>query len=683
MTTNTLIGIETEYALTVLDNNGCCTDSSTPALSLLAIANKRFQSLEGYNSKGIFFANGGRFYIDVGNHPEYCTPECTNPWDLVRYVLAGDLIMAELVREYEQNHTPSRALVFRGNTGYGPQPEAWACHENYLCRFPPTRYKNIIPFLVSRIVYTGSGGFDPFSPGISFTLSPRSHFLTTVTSDSTMDSRSILNLRDQPLGGNGYHRLHLICADALGSEVGMFLQAGVTALVIAMIDAGGLPDEQLMLKNPMAALRVFSADPTLTATAITTEGNQVSAIDIQRYYLALVCRQHSCGGLPEWSEQVLKGWEMTLDMLQNTHALQGTDREWVLDWTIKRAVYTAMCDAEGFEWESLKHWNNVAAKLFQEMKRNTPAIELLTPEMVKNLSPERSEAKEVIGYLNNNGMMWSDLPRFLKLRLQLLEADTRFLELGGIFYKMNEAGILNHNILTDRSAIDLAVSSPPETGRAALRGAFVKQNAHSEHHQCTWEMLANLRTRQVAPLNPFQNNIVWKDEGMDGTSSNSIMNNRSIALTCYNNGEYAAAIHYLQEMIDADCELPSTHCHLARIAIITGDLDEAAEHTNAAWELRDEAQTYIVARTLWLKIAISMLQSCSYRTLLGKLKTVIQQDDFDAEWSMSPVLDYLENKIRHPEHALLAALVEVLSGSRLPDSLEVFHLWNILPQPLD
>lgn len=39
-------------------------------------------------------ANGGRLYVD-GAHPEYSTPECTNPREIVAFERAGDRILAQ------------------------------------------------------------------------------------------------------------------------------------------------------------------------------------------------------------------------------------------------------------------------------------------------------------------------------------------------------------------------------------------------------------------------------------------------------------------------------------------------------------------------------------------------------------------------------------------------------------
>lgn len=38
--------------------------------------------------------NGARFYVDMG-HPEYSTPECSNPLDLVIHDKAGEMILNE------------------------------------------------------------------------------------------------------------------------------------------------------------------------------------------------------------------------------------------------------------------------------------------------------------------------------------------------------------------------------------------------------------------------------------------------------------------------------------------------------------------------------------------------------------------------------------------------------------
>src|SRR6476659_8972724 len=45
----------------------------------------------------VILTNGARLYVDHA-HPEYSTPECTNPRDVVKWDKAGEQVMAEAAR---------------------------------------------------------------------------------------------------------------------------------------------------------------------------------------------------------------------------------------------------------------------------------------------------------------------------------------------------------------------------------------------------------------------------------------------------------------------------------------------------------------------------------------------------------------------------------------------------------
>ena len=45
----------------------------------------------------VILTNGARLYVDHA-HPEYSTPEVTNPRDIVLWDKAGELVMAEAAR---------------------------------------------------------------------------------------------------------------------------------------------------------------------------------------------------------------------------------------------------------------------------------------------------------------------------------------------------------------------------------------------------------------------------------------------------------------------------------------------------------------------------------------------------------------------------------------------------------
>src|SRR5207249_4593714 len=125
-------------------------------------------------------------------------------------------------------------------------------HESYLHRGDPCVCpKQIVPHLASRLIYSGAGGFDPRSLGLDFSLSPRvSHLFNVKSSESTKD-RGIFHTKDEPLSEKGFHRLHVICGESLSSRLASFLKVGTTALVVAMIEAGLQPGDDVELRSPI------------------------------------------------------------------------------------------------------------------------------------------------------------------------------------------------------------------------------------------------------------------------------------------------------------------------------------------------------------------------------------------------------------------------------------------------
>lgn len=237
-----LFGVETEYAITGLAG-GVGIDRQRLVCRLLEAAGKELVHLPDLHGNGLYLQNGARFYVDCGLHPEFSTPECANPWDAVRYIRAGEEILARLASRAESAEGQgAEVLCFLCNVDYGGGQATWGCHESYLHRGDPAVFpKQIIPHLVSRIIYTGAGGFNPLAAGLEFTLSPRAAHLTNAVSSDSTGNRGIFHTKDESLCGPGYHRLHLLCGESLCSETASWLKLGATALVVAMIEAGVNP----------------------------------------------------------------------------------------------------------------------------------------------------------------------------------------------------------------------------------------------------------------------------------------------------------------------------------------------------------------------------------------------------------------------------------------------------------
>ena len=115
--TDRLMGIETEYTLALLGCDWGPVNRERAAMALIDRARKTLVNLPG-STGGIYLANGARFYLDIGCHPELTTPECSDPWEVVRYVQAGDRILSRLADGLSQEGNLGQVFLSRSNLDY-------------------------------------------------------------------------------------------------------------------------------------------------------------------------------------------------------------------------------------------------------------------------------------------------------------------------------------------------------------------------------------------------------------------------------------------------------------------------------------------------------------------------------------------------------------------------------------
>jgi hypothetical protein len=190
----------------------------------------------------------------------------------------------------EQLATGERAVkqvvLTRCNVCYSPNSRStWGSHENYCCNAwrggkhghrvaPSDLSEDLIPHLVSRVIYTGAGGFNNRSPGIEFMISPRVAHLVQVTSTESTAARGIFHTKDESLSSDGYRRLHVHCGESLCSQTALWLKTAITTLVVALTEAGLRPCRAIMLTNPLEVMQRFAADTTCTASVLSSDGQR-------------------------------------------------------------------------------------------------------------------------------------------------------------------------------------------------------------------------------------------------------------------------------------------------------------------------------------------------------------------------------------------------------------------------
>lgn len=338
----------------------------------------------------LVLSNGARFYNDHA-HPEYSTPECTTLRELIAQDKAGERILAECGRR-RNSHLPSgqETRIYKNNTDF--VGHSYGCHDNYLMsRSVPWEHivRDVVPFLVTRQIIAGAGklgveGEDTAGqPGI-YQLAQRSDFFSVLCSIDTMNRRPIVNTRDEPHADSGlYRRFHVIVGDANMSQWSTALKVGTLALVLELIETGHAP--HLELADPVAATRQISRDQSYAWIIELRDGRKISALDIQRLYLA-AAKEHCLRD--EDTSWTLHEWETTLDDLATDH-WRCKDR---LDWVAKKFLLETMREAEGLSWSDPwlqaidLEYHNVSREqgLYYELIRENRMRKLIEEDQTKH-----------------------------------------------------------------------------------------------------------------------------------------------------------------------------------------------------------------------------------------------------------------------------------------------------------
>jgi proteasome accessory factor A len=300
----------------------------------------------------VILTNGARLYVDHA-HPEYSTPEVTNPLDAVLWDKAGEYVMAEASRRAASIPGSAPIHLYKNNTDN--KGASYGAHENYLMR-RQTPFADIVsyltPFFVTRQIVCGAGrvgvGQDGSTAG--FQLSQRADFFEVEVGLETTLKRPIINTRDEPhADADKYRRLHVIIGDANLSEISTYLKLGTTALVLEMIEQRALGSD-LAVMDPVGELKNVSHDPSLAHLVRLRDGRRLTALDIQWAFYERARSFIDQRGADEQTQEVLARWESVLDRLSRDPMLCADE----LDWVAKLRLLEGYRDRESLGWASPK-----------------------------------------------------------------------------------------------------------------------------------------------------------------------------------------------------------------------------------------------------------------------------------------------------------------------------------------
>ncbi|WP_447979679.1 depupylase/deamidase Dop [Candidatus Nitrospira bockiana] len=294
-------------------------------------------------------ANGGRLYVD-GAHPEYSTPECTNPRELVAFERAGERIAADCLRAMEKSRTGQRFVLYKNNTdGKG---NSYGYHENYLLSRAVAFdriVRALVPFFVTRQIFAGAGkvGAENQSQPAQYQIAQRADFFECLVDLNTMVKRPIINTRDEPHADPAkYRRLHVIVGDANMAELSTYLKLGTTSIVLDLLE-GGAELPALDLEDPVRMIKEVSRDLEVKKDLRLAGGGVTTAIEVQRAYLKAAQDFYACHELNQVTKDILVRWEEVLDKLEQDPRLLVRE----LDWVAKRHMIESYIERKGCGWD--------------------------------------------------------------------------------------------------------------------------------------------------------------------------------------------------------------------------------------------------------------------------------------------------------------------------------------------
>jgi len=327
-----IFGIENEYGVT-------CTLRGQRRLSPDEVARYLFRKVVSWGrSSNVFLENGSRLYLDVGSHPEYATPECDSIYDAVVHDKAGERILESLAASAEERLRDEgiRGTVYLFKNNTDSAGNSYGCHENYLTGRSDDGSRHaevLIPFLVSRQIFTGAGKIVQTARGPVYSITQRADHIWETMSSATTRSRPIINTRDEPhADAERYRRLHVIVGDSNMSEYTTFLKIGSTACMLRMLEDPRVVLRDMSLENPIRAIRYISHDPTCRRTVVLANGREVSALDIQREYLDRALRYADTKGFPPLEQRALEMWEHCVSTIENDPLKLDREVDWVIKW---------------------------------------------------------------------------------------------------------------------------------------------------------------------------------------------------------------------------------------------------------------------------------------------------------------------------------------------------------------
>lgn len=302
------------------------------------------------STMNFYLSNGSRFYNDVEERWEYCTPEDNSFIGTTANEFASEVILQRIADSYaEGNNGQPLSLTKRVidddyvgcgyHASYCVDSRNFSITENSLALFGA--------FAATRGVLFGSGALLP--DGNFLTAQKAATVTLGFSSGTTHFKKPVVNLRQEPLADSQrFLRMHDTSGDPSVSPWANRVKLGAASLVLRLIEHDIKMPELAFHKTITDVSRSVAEDSNLRGRYKLTDGTSVTALEVQRAIVNKVYKLSKEVSLSEEEEWTLEEWDRAIsDLGQNPNLT--TKR---VEWVARRKILERYKNKHGISWKS-------------------------------------------------------------------------------------------------------------------------------------------------------------------------------------------------------------------------------------------------------------------------------------------------------------------------------------------
>jgi len=410
-----------------------------------------------------FLVNGARFYQDTGCHPEYATPECDNLIDIVIHDKAGERLLEAClpVAERRLREEGLEGSIYIFKNNTDSMGNTYGCHENYLMRRDLDFWKVTEQLIPFFVSRQVFAG-----AGKVLKVSGRAHYFL---------SQRAQHIHEKTSSSTTSSRSIINTRDEPHADAEKYRRLHI------IVGDSNMSEYATYLK----------VGATNLILSMIEDGYFVSGVELEDPVRAI--REISRDTMLKRRVKMEDGRELTGIEIQRLYL------ECVEEYVTKVGL-----DEEEVS-SVLEKWSKVLDNLDQDPMQNSGIIDWITK---KDL---------MLSYMGKKGCGWDD-PRVSMMDLQYHDVK----QSRGLYYLLDKQRVIEK--IASEDAVQEAMSTPPQTTRARVRGDFIKfakERNRSYTVDWTYLKLNGYWEETILCMDPFSSTNKRVEELISGTTLSS------------------------------------------------------------------------------------------------------------------------------------------------------------------